>query len=619
MREAMPNGCFIGFTGTPLAKKERNTFLRFGALVKPAYTLAHAVREKSVLPLLYEGRMVEQEVNEAGIDAWFERETRDLTDKQKADLKRKMSRASTLTGVSDWLRCVAFDVGRHFTGVDFKPDGLKGQVVVSSKRDAVLIQRLFAELDEVKTEVIISPPDMREGDKDVDEENDSDVNTFWKRMMTLYGDETAYSRRIIDAFKGAGGPDLLIVVNKLLTGFDAPRNTVLYMARPLKEHTLLQAIARVNRVFDEEGAADKDYGYIIDYCGVLKDLDKALSGNSALEAFDEKDLALTVQSMRATAAQLPNLHAELLALFAGVSDSFDEEAYARMLEDEALRAEFYEKLSRYRLALSVAQASHDFVEATPDERLRRWRADAMRFENLRAHVRSRYAERIDWADYRGKVQKLLDRHVTAHDVSVVIEPLDVFDDKRLDKQRKEQKRSDASVADEIAHHTLRQIDEKWEEDPVLYERFSKLVKDTIAAFRQHRLDEKAYLAEVKRLRDGVTLRSDESDPVPAEIRGLGHETAFWGIARRELQTAGIEDEGLAVKLGVAFAEIIGRCRTVGWQDDKDAENRMRRSIDDFYYDALGAPEALSTELLDRIVADVLTTARTRMPDDGRAR
>jgi type I restriction enzyme R subunit len=618
MRESLPNACFVGFTGTPLAKKERNTFLKFGPLVEPAYTLAMAVEEGSVVPLLYEGRMVEQDVDSEAVDAWFERVTQGLSEAQKADLKRRMSRPSTLMGVSGWLRCVAFDVSRHYTE-NFQGSGLKGQVVVPSKRDAVLIKRIFDELDEVRSEVVMSGIDTREGEHAIDESTDSEVKEFWKKMMQRYGDETAYNRQIIDAFKGSGAPDLLIVVNKLLTGFDAPRNTVLYLARPLKEHSLLQAIARVNRVFDEDGGADKPFGYIIDYCGVLKDLNEALSKNAALADFREADIARAVSAMKDEAAKLPNLHAELLDVFAGVGNRFDEEAYARHLANEATRAEFYRKLSAFRRTLEVAQASRDFVEDTPPERLTRWRTDAQRFEGLRAHVQARYAERIDWGDYNKRVQRLLDQHVTSHKVSTVIEPLPVFDDKALAAARAKQERSDASVADEIAHRTLRAIDEEWDKDPVFYEKFSKLVRAAIDAFRQHRLDEKAYLAEVRRLRDGVSTHDDKDDPVPAAIRGKGHETAFWGIARRELEKSGVQDEGLSLKLGLAFTEAIERLRIVGWQDDRNVENQIRNAIDAYYFDELGAPEALTPQLLDTIVDDVLATARTRMPDDGRAR
>lgn len=619
MREALPNACVIGFTGTPLAKKERNTFLKFGPLVQPAYTLTDAVAEGAVVPLLYEGRLVEQDIDAKAVDAWFERSTRELSEAQRADLKKRMSKPAMLMGVSDWLRCIAFDAGQHYRD-NFQGTGLKGQVAVPSKRDAVLLKRLFDEIGEVRSEVVISAPDTREDEHAIDESSDSEVKEFWKRVMQRYGDEAAYNRQIVDAFKGPEGPELLIVVSKLLTGFDAPRNTVLYLARPLKEHTLLQAIARVNRVFDEPGAADKPCGYIIDYCGVLTDLGRALSDNAALTGFDEADLAHAVSGIAAYTDQLPHRHAELLSLFAGVANRYDEEAYARYLADEGIRALFYRLLSDFRRALEVAQVSRDFIERTPPERLARWRADLVRFEALRAGVRVRYSEKLpDWDGYKKQLQRLLDRYVTSHEVVTVVEPLPVFDDEALAAARLRQKRTDASVADEIASRTLREIDERWDEDPVFYERFSKLIKDTIAAFRQHRLDEKAYLESVRKHRDSVTHRSGDEDAVPATIRGKGHETAFWGIVRRELESAGLADEALAVRFSTVFTDAVMDHRIVGWQTDDAVKNRIRAAMDAFYFDELGAPEALRPEILDAIVEQLIDTATIRMPDDGRFR
>lgn len=619
MREALPNACVIGFTGTPLAKKERNTFLKFGPLVQPAYTLTDAVAEGAVVPLLYEGRLVEQDIDAKAVDAWFERSTRELSEAQRADLKKRMSKPTMLMGVSDWLRCVAFDAGQHYRS-NFQGKGLKGQVAVPSKRDAVLLKRMFDEIGEVRSEVVISAPDMREDEHAIDESSDSEVKEFWKRMMQRYGDEAAYNRQIVDAFKGPEGPELLIVVSKLLTGFDAPRNTVLYLARPLKEHTLLQAIARVNRVFEESGSDEKPYGYIIDYCGVLTDLSRALSSNAALAGFDEADLAHAVGEIRAQAASLPQDHAELLNLFSGVANRYDEEAYARHLADEALRAQFYRLLSNFRRSLEVAQASRDFIEETPPERLARWRLDLARFEALRANVRVRYSEKVpDWDGYKKQLRRLLDRYVASHEVVTVVEPLPVFDDKALAAARERQKRTDASVADEIASRTLREIDEKWEEDPVFYEKFSKLIKDTIAAFRQHRLDERAYLEAARKLRDGVTHRGDDDGAVPAAIRGKGHETAFWGIARRELEKAGLGDETLAVRFAKVFAEAVTEHRIVGWQADQTVKNRIRAAMDAFYFDELHAPQALTAEALDALVDQLMDVATVRMPDHDRVR
>ena len=620
MREVFPNACLIGFTGTPIANRERNTFLKFGRLIEPVYSMKDAVEDGAVVPLLYEGRHVEEVIDEAAVDAWFDRVTYGLFDDQKADLKRKMSRPRALMGVSARLRCIAFDVGWHFLE-NFKADCLKGQLVAPSKRDAISLKRLLDEFGDVTSEVVISPPDQREGDTDAEEETDDEVVKFWRRMMERYGGEEAYNRQTIEAFKGSGDPDILIVVDKLLTGFDAPRNTVLYLARPMREHGLLQAIARVNRVFDEEGAPEKPFGFIIDYCGVLRHLGEALTANEALADFDEGDLTQTVISIADEARTLPEKHAALLDLFAGVSNIYDEEAYARALADPALREEFYQALSAFSRTLNVAVASQSFVEETPSDRLARWRADEKRFIALRAHVRARYAETVDWADYERRVRSLLDQHVTAHEVTTVVEPLPVFDDAAIDAARKGGKRSDASIADEIAHRTLRMIEEKWDEDPAYYEKFSELIRQTIDDFRRGRLEEKAYLERIRSQRDRVEAREDEEDPVPSSIRGKGNETAFWGIARRELRKAGLELDDLAEDIAVALTKIIDRHRNVGWQNDRDVQNRMRNEIDDFFFDEIMSRRGLdlSASTIDAVVDEILASARVRMADDGRLR
>lgn len=620
MREVFPNACLIGFTGTPIAKKERNTFLRFGRLVDPAYPMRDAVEDGAVVPLLYEGRHVEEDLDETAVDAWFERVTRGLSDGQKADLKKKMSRPRVVMGVSARLRCIAFDVTRHFSD-NFKGTGLKGQVVAPSKRDAIILKGLLDEFGEVTSEVVISAPDDREGERAIDEENDDEVVRFWRRMMDRWQGEENYNRGIVDAFKASGDPDLLIVVDKLLTGFDAPRNTVLYLARPLREHSLLQAIARVNRVFDDDDAPEKPFGYIIDYSGVFQDLGEALTANEALRDFDEADVSRAFASIADEARSLPEKHAALLDLFAGVSNRFDEEAYARVLADEALREEFYRALSAFSRTLTVAVASRSFLEETPGERLARWRSDEKRFIALRAHVRTRYADAVDWSDYERKVRDVLDRHVTAHEVVTIVEPLSLFDDAAIEAARSEGRRSEGSIADEIAHRTLRAIEERWEQDPVFFDRFSKLIRAAIDAFRQRRLNEKAYLEQVRALRDRVETRDDEADPTPAAIKGKGNETAFWGISRRELKSAGIEGDDLAVGIAVAVATIVQRHRSIGWQHDRDVQNRMRNAIDDFFFDEVRLEDGatLRPDVVDAITEGVLAAARARMADDGRTR
>jgi len=613
MREVLPNACFIAFTGTPIAKRERSTFAKFGELVQPSYSMRNAVEDKAVVPLLYEGREVVTDVDESQIDRWFEVHTRDLSDEQRADLKRKMSRAREIEGIESRLQSIAFDVGQNFA-TNFKRTGLKGQLAAPSKRAAIQLKKLFDTFGVVTTEVVISAPEMRESEDEVDESDDDIVRSFWRKMMERYGGEEAYNKTIIEQFKGPGDPDIVIVVDKLLTGFDAPRNTVLYLARRLKEHALLQAIARVNRVFDEEGAPDKPFGFIIDYNGILKDLADALASYDALQGFSEEDIARSVTAIQDEAAKVPAAHAALLDIFKGVSNTFDAEAYARLLSDEEARDDFYRRLSEFSRAFTVALASPSFVEGTKPDLLKRWKDDLGRFTSLRASVSLRYSERVDWREYEKRIRHLLDRHVVSREVVGVVEPLNIFDDIAIEARRKDKVETDASIADTIAHQLTRSIEEKWDEDPIFFEKFSKLIQATIADFHKGRIDELSYLAKIRELRDKVQNRQDDTDQTPARVRSDSHAQVFWRLARRNLDGVGLADPELAADIALELSTIIQRRRKVGWQNDRDVENAIRNDVDDFFFEELRAKRGLIIDpgILDTIVDDVLASARVRL-------
>jgi type I restriction enzyme, R subunit len=341
MRQMFPKACYLGFTGTPLLKKEKNSFIKFGGLIEPHYSIHQAVEDQSVVPLLYEGRHVEMEQNKSAIDLWFERHTQGLTREQKADLKRKYARAEMLNKADQVIYMRAFDIGEHYRA-SWQGTGFKAQLVAPSKAAALKYQEHLNDIGFVTSEVLISPPDTREGYEQTDEESTDEVVKFWGKMMKRFGREDEYNKQIINQFKFGSEPEILIVVSKLLTGFDAPRNIVIYLCKELREHSLLQAIARVNRIYE-----DKEYGYVVDYVGLLGELDKALTMYDAFEGFDEEDLADTLTSINAEVERLPQRYSDLWDLFKEVKNSYDEEAYEILLADEALREKFYQRLAEY--------------------------------------------------------------------------------------------------------------------------------------------------------------------------------------------------------------------------------------------------------------------------------
>src|SRR5262249_27802168 len=183
-----------------------------------------------------------------------------------------------------------------------------------------------------------------------------------------------------------------------LTGFDAPRNMVLYLDKSLKEHGLLQAIARVNRL--HEG---KEFGFILDYFGVLGELGEALDLYTSLSEFEREDLELALTDISEVTAELKLRYSELWDVFKGQDKQKDEEGFERRLADEDLRERFYARFSAFNRAMSVAFSSARFINNTPGEKLERYKKDLVFFQKLRVSAKQRYAEEIDFPEYEAKV------------------------------------------------------------------------------------------------------------------------------------------------------------------------------------------------------------------------
>ena len=619
MRQMFPNACYIGFTGTPLLTREKSDVAKFGGVIH-TYAIDQAVADGAIVPLLYEGRMVELEQNQAAIDIWFERHTQGLTDQQKADLKRKYARAEMLNKAEQVIYMRAFDISEHYRQ-NWQGTGFKAQLVAPNKAAALRYKAFLDELNAVTSEVIISPPDEREGFDEIDAEESTDaVVAFWQRMMKRHGSEDDYNKNIVNAFKNGDEPEILIVVDKLLTGFDAPRNTVLYLTRRLKNHSLLQAIARVNRLYeDESGSKVKDFGYVIDYVGVLGELDQALTTYSALEGFEAADLEAALTSIHEETRRLPQRHAELWDLFKTVKNRQDEEPFEQLLADEKLRAEFYERLSAYAKTLGIALSSERFITDTPEQKLRAYKNDLKRFVNLKGAVKLRYAESVDYRDFEPRIQKLLDTHISASEVVQLNAPVNIFDEAAFQKVVEEQgagsEKNLGAKADMIAHATRRAINERLEQDPAFYEKFSKLIQQAIDDYRAKRLSDLEYLQRVTEIKDAVVSR--KGDDLPPVLNGDADAAAVYGLLRlfvaNHLSDAE-QAQTTAAEAAMAVWDIFRRNRKVGYWDDLDAQRRTMNEIDDYLYDEVKGARgiALSTTEMDEIIEKTMQLARHRM-------
>ena len=606
MRTVFPNACYIGFTGTPLLKNEKNTLQKFGKLIH-TYTIKDGVEDKAIVPLIYEGRFVNQEVDEENIDLWFKMVTRKLNKKQVAELKAKWSSIQRLTSSDSRIRRVAMDVYLHFTE-GYQKTGFKAMLACNFKRDAIRYKAIFDGLCDITTEVVISAPDMREGRDDIDESGDNLVVNFWEKMMKAYGNAEDYEESIKNKFID-GEIDILIVCSKLLTGFDAPRTQVLYIDKELKEHNLLQAIARTNRLYE-----GKDFGYIVDYRGLINNLDAAMEtySGAGLENFDSNDIKGVVVDVMACVARLRESYSQLRDIFESVGDVHDEEAVEVFLSDEEVRAKFYEALCAFGRAFTMVMNSEKAFAAFERSEIEMYRDAFVFYSKVRRSVKIRYADALDNSEYEPQMQNLLDKYMFVKNVEQVYEAVDILQITDFEKTL-EKLTSNRAKADAIASHLTKSIKLNRDENPAFYDKFSKMIRDVLENFKNKVLSDREYLAQMKSLLNDYR-KGNSGIQYPEIIKGDVHAQAFYGAIAPilgDMLEGGTNDSDLT-HVARSITDIVHRHATVDWKSNTDIHNRIRQDIDDLFYD-LEQRKGISVDFdtVDRVSECVINVAMRR--------
>lgn len=606
MRSVFPNACYIGFTGTPLMKSEKNTMARFGRLIHK-YTIRDGVEDGAIVPLIYEGRFVEQKVDEENIDLWFKQTTRRLTEAQREDLRRKWSSIRRLTSTDTRIKRIALDISEHFIE-GYKDTGFKAMLATNYKRDAIRYLECFEQFGDLNCAVVISPPDMREGVDDADEGADDLVVSFWNKMMQQYGDADRYEEAIKNRFCD-GEIDILIVCSKLLTGFDAPLCQVLYIDKELKEHGLLQAIARTNRL--HEG---KDYGLIVDYRGLIEKLDTAMDmySGAGLENFDGGDLKGVVVDVMAAVGNLRSAYTQLVELFAPVGSISDAEAVEVFLADDKMRQDFYTLLCAFGRALHLVLNAEQAYNALSKEERQKYQDTFIFFSKVRRSVKLQYCDAIDNAEYEPLMQNLLDTHLSVAGLKKITSPIDILNKDDFEKEL-EELGSLRSKADAIASRMTRSISEKRDENPAYYDSFSKRIRDALALYKEKVISEAEYLAKMRTIMgDYHAGRSTVS--YPERIKNNVHAQAFFGVLTALFDE--VEDERITpdfvAEVSEEITKIVASHSQVDWTNNKTIHDRISQDIDDLFYKYEKEHGLkLSFDLIDKVIDNVKTVALRR--------
>ncbi|EOX4429897.1 type I restriction endonuclease subunit R [Vibrio alginolyticus] len=616
MQQALPKAAYVGFTGTPLLQDDK-TENKFGKIIH-SYTMQQAVEDKTVTPLLYEERIPDLSTNDKAIDAWFDRITDKLSEKQRTDLKRKFSQKGQIYQTEGRIELIAHDISDHFQ--NFKNQGLKGQLACDSKASAIQYKKLLDQIGKVTSVVAMSPPDTREGHDTIDGESKDIVQNWWKENVGNQ-DEKAYTQHIIDEFGKDDGPDIMIVVDKLLTGFDEPKNTVLYIDKPLKQHNLIQAIARVNRLHQK-----KQFGYLIDYRGILKELDASIASYQELEerikgGFDIDDLKGLYSRMDTEYKKLPGFYSDLWAIFEGVQNRQDGQALRQALApkidtidgqltdtNQKKREDFYSALTAFSNCLKVAlQSATYFEDKSFDDRRELYKKTLKSMSELRKQVREDAEETVDYDEYAENIRTMLDKHIGGVEIQESkgaylvgnmgknVKPEELTDDEARNKK------------DAITGRVTKMIEQDLADDPYAQEYFSKLLKQAIqqakdmfdAPVKQYLLFADFEEQVKERNIDGIpTDRFAELDP-----KVKRHVQAYFGLFLKHLSDVTSLSEEDRFNYAMQIDEVVTASVAEFSINPQEIENQIRRKLLPVLFKAIGMDTAKV------IIADVIQITR----------
>lgn len=479
MRQALPNACFIGFTGTPIDRHDKSTIRTFGSYIH-TYTIEQAVRDGATVPIYYESRLPEVRVAGQNLDALFDRYFQDYSETEREEIKKRFATEEAIGKAPSRIEAICLDLIKHYEEF-ILPNGFKAQVVTTSREAAVAYKETLDRLNAPPSAVLISAS-----------HND-------ERHLTAHRKTKEQEQEIIKSFKNEPAAKLamLVVCDKLLTGFDAPVEQVMYLDRPLKEHNLLQAIARVNRT-----AEKKTYGLIIDYWGISEQLQQALG------VFNPEDI---YQALTPKSDELPRLqvrHRSALRFFDGVNRN-DLEACLKVLEPEDVRADF-------DLAFRNFSQSMDMV--LPDPAALPYRADMLWLGKVRNAAKVRYRDTtLDLSACGAKVKQLIEEHIQTNGVVRLLEPVSIFSQKFNDYV--ESLSTPEARASEIEHAIRHEIHCRLDENPVFFQSLRQRLEELIAARRQARIDAAEALRHLQQMAD--------------EMRGLGKAAQALGLSESE--------------------------------------------------------------------------------------
>ena len=600
MKQLLPEAMFVGFTGTPLLKKDKETSIEtFGSFIH-TYKFDEAVEDGVVLDLRYEARTIDQDLTSpAKVDAWFEAKTKGMTDLSRAELKKRWGTMQKVVSSEPRARQIVDDI---LFDMETKPrlmDGRGNAILVgSSIYQACKFYELFALAGFKGKCAIVTSYNPQAGDIAKEDSGEGATERLrqyeiYRQMLADHFNEPAdsavnkvelFEKQVKDTFvNNPGRMRLLIVVDKLLTGFDAPSATYLYIDKKMQDHGLFQAICRVNRLDGD----DKDYGYIVDYRDLFNSLNKAITDytGEALDGYDKADIeGLLTDRIEKGREDLDEALERIRALCDPVEPPKNtlqyqhffcatEQGNAEQLKaNEPKRVELYKAVAALtrtygNIANEMAEAGYTAAEAAAIKN------EVAHYANVRDEVKLGAGENVDFKQYEAGMRRLLDTYISADPSDVIsdfgdaglIDLIVKLGPSAVDKLPEGIKKDPEAVAETIANNVRKVIIDERPLNPKYYDRMSELLDALLEERRQGALDYKAYLAKL--LEHATQLGKGE---------GTGVEYPAWADsgARRALCDFFRPDEDLPI--GVDDA--IRHSKPDSWVGNALKEKKVKRAI-----------------------------------------
>ena len=548
MRQALPNASFFAFTGTPLDKRDRNTYRHFsppGERYLDIYTIRNAEDDRQIVPVKYQSRLARLQVVGKSLDQLFDDLFHDKTEEEKALLKKKYSNIETLTKADRRIELIARDIVEHFNQ-KIRSNGFKAQIVAADRTMAVRYkQELDKLIDPKRSEVIITV--------------NSDDSQEWKEK---YRRTREQENLLKEAFNDPEDSlEFLIVCDKLLTGFDAPIEQGMYLDHRLKEHTLLQAIARTNRKYFRKG-----FGLVVDYAGVGRELADALA------VFEKEDLEgiFGVDDIKKDLANLDYWHKQTLEYFKKIDRSRGKPEDILQKAMEILRPE--DVRASFDVSFREFARSMDFL--MPDPLVEPYVEDFKFLGAVREGAKNLYRdERLNLKDCSEKVEKLIHAHIVASGIESILEPISITAPDFPEKL--EIKGSSRAKASHMEYAIRQTITEKVARDPAFYGSLKERLEGLIAEHRKELMDEAQFLKEL------LELGEKERERV-SFARSLGMEDArefsFYGLLHPFRKIMFLDSDEKQVASAKEIVRIIRDRTVIDWAEKQDIQKEMRREI-----------------------------------------